>query len=197
VESPEPEESPTGPRPTPTSTLTREFTEPFLFEYNIDASFVAPDRTEASISGAGEPFSMIVIGNQTWVYVAHQWSEAAQPTQVGYPPTGICEAVLTDLDLSQTEPLEETANDVKSLHYTFSQVSSENAMARIFGAGSDMDILIKTLDVDLWLAEKDEYTVRMDISGSGLYADGRELRAHVLVEIRDANSADIQVEPPA
>jgi len=35
----------------------------------------------------------------------------------------------------------------------------------------------------------------MDIGGSGLYADGYELRVHILVDIRDANSGSIQVEP--
>ena len=51
----------------------------------------------------------------------------------------------------------------KTLHYTFSQVSSEQAWAKIYGAGSDLDILLKKLDVDLWLAEKDRWPVRIDI----------------------------------
>jgi len=37
----------------------------------------------------------------------------------------------------------------------------------------------------------------MDIGGSGLYADGYELRVHILVDIRDANSGDMRVEPPS
>ena len=84
----------------------------------------------------------------------------------------------------------------KTLHCTFSQVSSEQARAKIRGAGSDLDILLKKLDVDLWLAEKENLPVRIDTDGSGLCGDGRELRAHLLLDIRNANSGDIRVEPP-
>jgi len=196
LESPEPEEPPAEGRPTPISTLTREFTGPFLFEYNTEASFVAPDRTETSITGPGNPFSTIVIGSQAWVQMGGQWRPTAQPPLVPYSPSNICEAVLPDLDLSQIEPQEEKVNNVKSLRYSFSQVSSPQTMARIFGSGSDMDILLKTLDVEVWLAEKDDWPVRMDISGSAVYADGRELRVHISVDVRDANNGDIRVEPP-
>lgn len=197
LESPEPGQSPAGPRPTPTSTLTREFAGLFLFEYVVLASFVAPDRTEALITEPGIPLSMIVIGNQTWIHTGTEWMLTGQAAPVPYRPPDICEAVLPNFDLSQIEPQEEEVNDVKSLHYSFSQVSSPEAMAEIFGSASDMAILIKTLDMDLWLAEKDGWPVRMDIGGSGLYADGRELWAHILIDIRDANSSDIRVEAPS
>jgi hypothetical protein len=194
--SPEPEESPAEAQPTPTSTLTREFTGPWLFEYNIEASFVAPDRVEVFISGTGAPFSMIYIGDQSWVELAGQWRQSEQPSNVSYTPPDICEAILADLDLSQGQPEEEKLNDVKTLHYTFTQVSSEEAMGKLFGIQSDMGILLKELDVDLWLAEEDNSPIRIDVSSSGLYADGREMRAHILVDIRDVNSSDIRVEPP-
>jgi len=198
LESPESAEPPGEPRPTPTITLTPQFTAPVLFEYAIDAAFVAPDRTEAVITAGSEnSFTMIVIGDQAWVELEGNWTPAPEQAKIPYRPSDICEAVLFDLDLSQVEPQEGKVNDVKSLHYTFSQASSPQAMAKIFGAGSDMDILIKTLDVELWLAEKDEWPVRLDIGGSGFYADGRELRVHVSIDVRDANSGDIRVEPPA
>jgi hypothetical protein len=195
LESSQPAETPSESQLTP-STLTRESTEPTQFEYDIDASFQAPDRTEAAITAnQQEPFTMINIGDQVWVQVAGTWRTG--PAPIPYKPPDICQAVLSDLDLSQVEPQEEKVNDVKSLHYTFSQASAPEAMANIFGQGSDADVLIKTLDVELWLAEKDGWPVRMDIGGSGLYADGGELRVHFSIDVRDANSADIQVEPPA
>jgi hypothetical protein len=196
LESPEPEGSPTPVQATPTTTLTREFNGPFLFEYNIDASFVAPDRAELNISGVGSPFTMIVIGDQSWIQLAGEWQQSQQGSTVPYRPVDICEAILADLDLSQSQPEEEEINDVKTLHYTFTQVPSEQGMGRIFGMQSDMGILLKKLDVGLWLSEEDNSPVRIDVSSSGLYADGREMRAHILVDIRDANSTDIQVEPP-
>ena len=59
-----------------------------------------------------------------------------------------------------------------------------------------MDILLKKLDVDLWLSEKNNWPVRMNLSSSEVYGDGRELRVHLLLDIGDANSGDIRVEPP-
>jgi hypothetical protein len=198
LESPEPTETPVEPRPTPTTTHWRQFNGPFSFEYAIEASFVAPDRFESVMTAnAGEPVVMIIIGTQTWLQTEGKWTPIGQTTETPYTPPIVCEALLPDLDLSQIEPQKEKINDVNSLHYTFPQVHSEQAWAKIYGPGSDLDIVLKTLDVDLWLAEKGNWPVRMDIRSSGLYADGRELRAHILVDIRDANSGDIRVEPPS
>ena len=195
LESPEPTGTPAASQPTPTSTLARQFTGPFLLEYDIDASFVAPDRFEAVISGVSEPFSMIVIGDQSWMNSAGAWIEYPQVT-IPYKPADVCEAILRILDLSQSEAQPERIDSVKTLRYTFSQAPSQQAMAKIFGGGSDMDILLKELDVGLWLAEKDNWPVRIDVRSSGLYGDGRELRMHLTIDIKDANSDDIRVEPP-
>jgi hypothetical protein len=56
--------------------------------------------------------------------------------------------------------------------------------------------LLKKLDADPWLAEKDNWLVGMEIRSSGLYGNGRERRAQLLLDIRDANSGDIRVGPP-
>lgn len=198
LESPEPSETPVEPQPTPISTITREFGGSFLFEYTIETSFVAPDRFEALMTAdSGEPVAITTIGSQAWVQVEDSWRLVEQPYDVPYTPPIVCEGILPDLDFSQAEPQEETTNDVKTLHYTFPQVHSEEAWAKIYGAGSDLDILLKEIDVDLWLEEKDNWPVRMELSSSGVYGDGRELRVHLLVDIRDANSGDIRVEPPS
>jgi hypothetical protein len=198
LESPEPAETPTEPRPTPTVTLTRQFDGPFSFEYAAETSFVAPDRVSTIITvDSGTPTAEISVGGQGWVQLAGNWVAAQNPVYTPYSPPVVCEAVLPDLDLSQAEPQEEKVNGVNSLHYTFPEVHSEQAWAKIYGTGSDLDILFKTLDVDLWLAEKGNWPVRMEIRSSGFYSDGRELRAHLLVDTRDANSDDIRVEPPS
>ena len=44
--------------------------------------------------------------------------------------------------------------------------------------------------------EKENGPVCIDTDGSGFYADGRELRVHLSIDISDANSGDIRVEPP-
>lgn len=198
LESTEPPETPPAVPPTATGTVAPESPAPRRFTYDIDASFVAPDRSEAVITaGLQAPFTMIAIGDDVWAQVGANWRPAPEQTGIPYKPSDICQAVLPDLDLSQVEPQEEKVNDVDSLFYTFSQASLPESMANIFGPGSDMDILIKTLDVELWLAEKDERPVRLDISGGGVYADGAELLLHLSMDIRDANSDDIRVEPPS
>jgi hypothetical protein len=195
LESPDLAETPGEVRPTPTITLEPRFDTAVRFDYAIDAAFEAPDRTEAVITaGSGDSFTMIVIGDEAWAELAGQWK--AQQNEIPYRPPDICEAVLFDLDLSQVEPQEEKVNDVESLHYSLSQASAPQAMAKIFGASSDMAVLIQALDVELWLAEKDGWPTRLDIAGSGFYSDGRELRVHISIDISDANSDDIRVEPP-
>jgi hypothetical protein len=197
LESPEPSDTPDEPQPTPTSTIVRSFDGDFLFEYTIETSFVAPDRFDARLTtGEEEPVAVITIGAEVWALAPSGWKVADAPYTIPYQPLTICEAVLADLDLSAAEPQEEKANDVDTLHYTFAEVHSEQAWAKIYGPGSDLDILLKELDVELWLSEKDNWPVRMKLSSSGLYGDGRELLVDLLMDIRDANSADIRVEPP-
>jgi hypothetical protein len=197
VDSPQPEDTPVAPEPTPDTTpIIRDFTEDWGFEYNVDASYVAPDRLEANISGVGIPFTMILIGGEAWTLLEGTWRPATQ-AQIPYRPPVVCDGVLPDLDLSKGDPQEEKVNDVESIHYSFSQLPLEQAWAKIYGTGSDLDVLLKKLDVDVWLAKKDGWPTRIDIRSSGQYGDGRELRAQLLLDITDANSGDIRVEPPS
>ena len=196
LESPETTGATPPSQPTPASTVTRYFTGPFLFEYSVDAAFVAPDSVEALISSAaGLPFRMTTIGNQTWVQLAGTWREA--PGQrVTYTPSEICQAILPILDLSQIQPDAQTANDVRTLHYAFPQIPAQDAVAKIFGAGTDMDLLIKTVDVEVWLSDKDGLPVRVELQGEGVYGDGRPLTLVVALDVRDMNNKDIRVQPP-
>jgi hypothetical protein len=198
MESPEPAESPAEPAATPTTSITRPYTGDFIFDYRIDADFVAPDRTQALVnSGAGD-LPILVIGQDVWIQLrAGAWTRPQYPTTVPYQPPDVCQALLPELDLSSLESQEEEANDVKTVHYALPETPAGQALAKIFGLDSDVALLIGKLDADLWLAKKDGWPVRMEIGGSGLYADGRELRVHLLVDIKDANSDDITVEPPA
>jgi hypothetical protein len=202
VESPEPSEAPTTPLPTPTAPITRHITSPVIFDYTIDASYVAPDRldamTTAKIHTTGEEqeLPIVIIGDRRWYKLAGNWVEDPS-VPLGYRPRDICSAVFPDVDLSQAEPETESVNGVKALHYSLADVYSEQAMAQIFGAGSEMDILMKRLNVELWLAEDGGWPARMEIRSSGLLADGRELRVELTADLTDVNSEDIKVEPPA
>lgn len=197
LESPE-ETVPEGQgQPTPVATLTREFTGRFLFEYNIDASLVSPDRVAAEVrAGVGEPFNAVIIGDQHWITVGGEWQEVGAQYVVPYQPLEICNALFPEIDLDEAPGEKETVNDVEAQHYTLTDIPSGNSMALIFGAESDMAILFQSLDVEVWIAEDDGWPVRMDIQTSGLYGDRRELKGHVQIELRDVNDDDVKVEAP-
>lgn len=197
LESPE-EFAPSGEgEPTPATTMTREFTGPFLFEYNIDASLVSPDRVSAEMRvGVGEPFNIIIVGDRHWITVGSDWQEVGAQYVVPYRPLEICNAIFPEIDLSQAQGEKESVNGVSALHYTFAGTPSGQAMASIFGPESDMDILFQDMNVEVWVTEKDGWPVKMDIQTSGLYGDRRELTGHLQIELRDISKGDITVEPP-
>ena len=197
LESPEELVPPTEGQPTPVATLTRPFQGRFYFEYKIDASLVAPDRVDASIAtGEGNPFNLIAIGDKRWITVENVWREVGLEYAVPYLPVDICNGIFPELNLEQDQGNQETVNDVPARHYAFPGIPSGQAMALIFGPQSDVAILIPTMDVEVWVAEKGGWPVRMDIRGSGLYGDRRELHVDVHIELRDVNNKDIKVEPP-
>jgi len=183
--------------PTPVATITREIQGRYYFDYNIDASVVAPDRLDSQITaGTQDPFGIIIIGDQRWVSLAGQWTEANPQTVVPYQPMDVCNALFPELSLDQAQGEKETFNDVAARHYVFTATPSGQTIAAIFGATSDMAILMQTMNVEVWVAEKDGWPVQMDIQSNGHYINGRQLQAHVHIELRDINNKDIKVEPP-
>lgn len=198
MESPEPAGTPAEPTVTATPGITRPYTGDFVLDYRIDADFVAPDRTQAVVtSGSGE-LPMLFIGQEAWIQLGEgRWTRPDYQPPLPYQPLDVCQALLPELDLTLLEPQEEEANDVKALRYTLSEAPAGRALAKIFGPESDVTLLVTELSVDLWLAKSGGWPVRTEISGSGLYADGRELHVHLLIDVKDANSGDISVEPPA
>ena len=197
LESPETTETPTSDLPLPSPTLTRPFTGPFLFQYNVDAAVVMPDRYSYTVATEGaEPFGIITIGQDTWTQLNGQWQVGAQAVSIGYEAIPICQAILPELDLSKLDPKPEDVDGQASLHYTSVGNASPQGVGKVFGVGSDMDLLISTLDVDLWLSKKDNALVRLDFQGKGLYSDGRPLMVHVVLDVRDINDKNIKIEPP-
>ncbi len=197
LDSPETTETPSEDQPLPSPTLTRPFTGPFTFQYDVEAAVVAPDRFAYTITTAGgPPFGIVAIGQETWTQVNGEWRPATQPMTIGYQAIPMCEAILPELDLSQVEPEPEEIDGVDTLHYSFARNASPEGVGKVFGVGSDMDLLVNTLDVDLWLSEEDSALVRLEFQGKGLYSDGRPLMVHIVLDVRDINDDDIKVEAP-
>jgi hypothetical protein len=184
--------------PLPSSTLTRAFGGPFLYEYDVDASFIAPDRFHFTISTSDvSGVDIIAIGQQVWQKIEGMWQLQAQPADIPYQPIPLCEAILPELNLAQAEPQPEEIDGVKTVHYAFLKNPSPQGVGKVFGVGSDMALLVKKLDVGLWLSEDGNQLVRLEFSGRGLYSDGRLLMVHVVLDVRDVNGGDISIEPPA
>jgi ABC-type glycerol-3-phosphate transport system substrate-binding protein len=182
---------------TPVADLTREFEGHFYFDYNVDASVVTPDSYDALMTAGGyEPSHVIGVGGNYWIELEDGWMEATPQYGPPYKPLDVCNSIFPELNLDQAQGEKETVNDVPARHYAFLDTPSGQAIATIFGAESDMAILIRAMDVEVWLAEDGGWPVRMDIQGSGLYADGRELLIHVHVDVQDVNDKDIKIEPP-
>jgi len=183
-------------RPTPAATLTRDIEGAYLFEYDIDGAVVAPDRLDVQITGGTQnPFGIIIIGDQRWISLEGEWRESPQ-TVVPYQPMDVCNALFPELNLDQARGEKTTVNDVNALHYVLPATPSGQTIATIFGPTSDMAILMQTMDIEVWTAEKDGWPVEMDIQSKGVYANGRQLQAHIHIELRDINDKDIRVEPP-
>ena len=184
--------------PTPVSTITRDIEGRYYFDYNQDGAFVAPDRLETQITaGTQEPFGLIIIGDEKWVSLAGQWQATNPQTVVPYQPMDVCNALFPELSLDQAQGEKVTVNDVEARHYVFTATPSGQTIATIFGPTSDMAILMQTMNAEVWVAEKDGWPVQMDIQSNGHYAAGRQLQAHIHIELRDINNEDIKVEPPA
>ncbi|MDP2950333.1 MAG: hypothetical protein Q8P22_12450 [Chloroflexota bacterium] len=204
LESPQPSGEST-PLPQPTATAEEgatatparghQFIGPFLWDYQVDADFVAPNRISAVITGGAFPLPIIVIGNEGWAQVDGRWLE--RPGEViPYQARDVCQALFLELNLSAVQSQSETVNGTETLHYSLSGVAKGEALAKIIGPDSDPNYLIQKISVDVWLAEKGGWPARMEIRGSGFYADGRELRMELVIDIKDVNNKKIKVEPP-
>ena len=196
LDSPETTENPSEDLPLPSPTLTRPFTGPFLFEYSTEADVVAPDRAAYLLTTSGsDPIHAVVIGQQTWILFGEAW-RAAEPLSIPYQAIPICSAILPELDLSRAQAQSEDIDGMKTRHYSFARNASPEGVGKVFGVGSDMDLLVSTLDVDLWVSEDDGALVRLEAHGKGLYSNGRPLMASVVLDVRDINDGNIKVEAP-
>jgi hypothetical protein len=197
LESPETTETPTAELPLPSSTRTRAFQGPFLYQVDVDASVVTPDRFRFAITTTDTPpFGIIVIGQEIWRETNGNWELTSQPVDVLYQPIPVCEAILPELNLAQAEPQREELDGLETAHYSFLKNASPEGVAKVFGENSDMALLIKALDVDLWLSDDGDELVRLELKGKGLYSDARPLMVHLVLDVRDINDESITVEPP-
>ena len=165
----------------------------------FDGAYQRPDAYMISIdtlSETGEtssaPIEEIFIGDQAWVNLG-QWTESEVPNV--YRPTAVCETILSALDLTGISGNQETIDGESVTHFRL-DTAELDAAATLFGPGSDQGRLVKTLAVDVWLAEEG-WPVRIEARGEGSYPSGRVIRLELSQEIRDVDSDDIDIRPPA
>jgi len=165
----------------------------------FDGAYQRPDAYMISIdtlSETGEtssaPIEEIFIGDQAWVNLG-QWTESAVPNV--YAPTAVCESILPALDLTGISGKQETIDGESVTHFRRENAQLDT-VSTLFGPGSDQGRLVKTLAVDVWLAEEG-WPVRIEARGEGSYPSGRVIRLELSQEIRDVDSDDIDIRPPA
>lgn len=180
-------------QPTPVATPAPE-----VFEYVVEASYQAPDRIQGLTGPPGNELPILAIGDERWYDLGGGWTQDPRLPPVRYQPITICRAIFPDLDLSVVEPQHEAMDKVEALHYHFDDVRSEEAIARIPAIGSGpLSEALKEFQVDVWLAEKDGWPVRVEFRSSGRIADGQKASLELSTELRDVNDKSIKVEPPS
>lgn len=163
--------------------------------YSAEGSFVAPDRFQAFENLGGATASTVIIGSRTWISELGRWVESDEAA-INYPPLTVCRAIMLPLDLSVAQARPEVTEGLSVLHYGFSQVPAGQALGAIYGEHSDPARFVGQADVDVWLAEKGGWPLRLGLSGEGPYEDGRLLRVTLQLTLKDVNSSSIKIEPP-
>ncbi len=173
--------------------------------WEIAGSVKTPDRAEAVLHypadsdlGPGD-IPVVIVGNQTYHLTGGvRWSVSdTNPSAplIPFLPAILCEGLAPDVAIGGMAAQVETVGDVPADRYHFDSLDTDFS-SRVWGPGSDMGQLVKSYQVDVWLAEEGQWPVRIEMEGRGTYPDGRELTVEVAMEVSDLNDGDIKIEPP-
>ncbi len=168
----------------------------FTFSQRYVGQFVSPDRFSLEVQTLSQPESqglpMIIIGGQQWVNLGGVWTEGGASNP--FPPLGVCEAVLTELDLAGLQFTSETVNGREARRFHMEEAPLRT-IALLYGPGSDMGRLLTTPSVDIWITDEG-WPAKLVIMDQADYPSGRELLMEISLDITDVDAGDIVVEPP-
>ena len=176
--------------------------EPGVLAVDLEAAFVAPDRSQTRISARLGELELeeesITIGDQTWVKVGDSWVEGeAQLELEDLSPASLLED-LSPEQLRLLKPSKETINGVESLRYSIGRgdIDALRSLGALLGPEEGLENLPEEFDIDLWLAEDGGWPVRVTMTARGAVADGDEIDLDFSLDVTDVNDPDIKIEPP-
>ena len=171
-------------------------TTDFELAQEYEGAIENPNKVDITVkTEGGEDLRLLYIGGDQWAYLGGSWIPR-QPEPVPFAPLDMCNAVLSDLDLTDISPASETIDGIKALRYEVGDVELDTSV-QIWGQQSDMGRLLKTLTVVVWLSEEGNVPVRVESKAVGTYPGGRKLTMELTLEVSDINAGDIKVEPPS
>lgn len=178
--------------------------EPFKFTREFEGAVQAPDRLEAVIRQDSSLDLMVrVIGGQAWTRTVNDPTGAFQawrstPIETAgelFTPERICAQLSNEISLDGADGQQDATNGIETVHYTLPSVGSQ-LPAALYGPQSDFAHLISTLDVDVWLNERNGHPIRFSLQGTGHYENERALTLTILSEIIQVRDGSIEIDPP-
>jgi len=177
--------APNAPPVTLEQTFNGAYRRPDSYMVSVDTNLGGASQTESP------PIELLFVGGVGWVNFG-EWQQTESPN--AYPPITVCEAVLPGLDLSGLAGSQEKIDGEIVTHFRREDAQTE-AVGTLFGPESDHGRLLKTVTVDVWLAEEG-WPMRLEARAAGLYPSGREVRVEFSLELKDINADDIKIQPP-
>ena len=203
-------DSPRQANPPPDETGLEWATKPsfadFHIETNYAGTFIPPDKLDFVLSTTpGEPSVRgLRIGQNQWFQLNDRWVVQGAGGAVGQQQSGsfpftpplFCDAIMSPLDLAGKTATLETVGDTEANHIRIDSAPL-SAAAKLFGEASDNGKLLKSYDVDLWLAKKDGRLVKVQAVANASFPYGRAMSSTLSLETSSFNDDNIaDINPP-
>src|SRR3989442_1602713 len=112
--------------------------------------------------------------------------EQQEPGSFPFTPPLFCDAILSPLDLAGKTATLETVGDTEANHIHI-DAAPLSAASKLFGENSDNGKLLKSYDVDLWLAKKDGRLVKVQAVANASFPYGRAMSSTLSLETSSFN----------
>lgn len=174
-----------------------------LSDVKYTGAYVAPDRTQLKAEFASKdspiagPLEVVQIGADSYTKLgntAWQKGGAGGPADFlgGLDPREFCKSVISALPTAPTSR-KEKANGVDATRYDYDRSS----IAKLQGVtgGLTGGELPENFKLSVWVSDKEQFPVKMALSGSGTNA-GQPYALDLQLNVSDLNSGSIKIDAP-
>jgi len=174
-----------------------------LHDFQIEGAFVAPDRSQATLTAGSEEIEVRTIGDQSWVRFGDIWQkETSASPEVLLSPDTVCKDIVPDLgrSLSGLDYQSQAINGIATRHYHLDEAKAGQLKALLASAEAGGD-LPEQFILDVWLAEEGGWPLRLQLSARGEdeEADGRQrlpgISGHQQPRHRNRAAARVRAHP--